>query len=105
MQDATKAVDKLPNESQIGCYNINLLPLKATGERQIRSLHEELLNSLRRKVQLIARGSPPLSVHHFCRDSHVRSCASKAHTPIKLNLLVSLMGLLQIGLHDAIYKS
>ena len=50
LQDAAKAVDKVPNESQIGCYTISLLALKATIERQRRGIHEELLNSLRRKV-------------------------------------------------------
>lgn len=53
MQDAAKAIDKLPNQRQIGYYAINLLPLKAATERQMRTLHEELLSSLRRKVQLV----------------------------------------------------
>ena len=53
MQDATKVLDKLPNETKVGCYVVDLLQLKGSVERQMRGLHQELLNGLRRKVNFL----------------------------------------------------
>ena len=50
LQTSARDAEKLPNEVHIGCYSINVQPVKAAIERQMKDLRQELLASLRRKV-------------------------------------------------------